>query len=159
MRANNVSSGKNQTIYANFPLQTAKHTTEERGLLDSGATHNFIDIRTVIRLGIGTRKLKSPRTVTNVDRTANRAGQINRYAYLLFEYEGKAKNLPVFITNLGKDRIILGLPWFQELELKISWKQGELLGNLMVKISSKVWEINKMTLATSWAIQGEADKT
>jgi hypothetical protein len=44
MRANNVSSGENQTIYANFPLQTAKHTTEERGLLDSGATHNFIDI-------------------------------------------------------------------------------------------------------------------
>jgi hypothetical protein len=44
MRANNVSSGENQTIYANFSLQTAKHMTEEQGLLDSGATHNFIDI-------------------------------------------------------------------------------------------------------------------
>jgi hypothetical protein len=72
-------------------------------LLDSGATHNFIDIRTIIRLGIGTRKLKNPRTVTNVDGTTNRAGQINRYAYLLFVYEGKTENLPVFVTNLGKD--------------------------------------------------------
>jgi hypothetical protein len=103
MRANNVSSRENQTIYANFPLQTAKQTTGERGLLDSGVTHNFIDIRTIIRLGIGTRKLKSPRTVTNVDGTANRAGQINRYTYLLFEYEGKTENLPIFVTNLGKD--------------------------------------------------------
>jgi hypothetical protein len=158
MRANNVSSGENQTIYANFPLQTAKQTTEEWGLLDSGATHNFIDIRTIIHLGIGTKRLKTPRTVTNVDRTTNRARQINRYAYLLFEYNGKAKNLPVFVTNLGRDRIILGLPWFQELEPMISWKQGELIGQLIVKMSLKVLEINKTTLATSWAIKGETDK-
>jgi hypothetical protein len=77
MRANNVFSGENQTIYAKFPLQTAKHTTDEQGLLDSGATHNFIDIWMIIRLGIGTRKLKTPKTVTNVDGTTNRAGQIN----------------------------------------------------------------------------------
>jgi hypothetical protein len=158
MRANNVSSGENQTIYANFPLQTAKQTTDERGLLDSGATHNFIDIRTIIRLGIGTRKLKSPRTITNVDGTTNRAGQINRYAYLMFEYEGKTENLPIFVTNLGKDRIILGLPWFQKLEPKISWAQGKLLGELTVKTSSKMWEINKTTLATNWAIKEETNK-
>jgi hypothetical protein len=112
----------------------------------------------IICLGIGTRKLKTPRTVTNVDGTTNRAGQINRYAYLLFDYEGKAKNLPIFVTNLGKDQIILGLPWFQELEPKISWAQGKLLGDLMVKTSSKVLEINKTTLATNWAIKGETDK-
>jgi hypothetical protein len=39
------------------------------------------------------------------------------------------------------------------------WKEGKLSGNLLVKMSLKVWEINKTTLATSWAIQGEADKT
>jgi hypothetical protein len=44
MRAYNVTSGENQTIYVNFSLQIAKHTTKERGLLDSRATHNFIDI-------------------------------------------------------------------------------------------------------------------
>jgi hypothetical protein len=77
MRAYNVSSGENRTIYVNFPLQTTKQTTDEKGLLDSGATHNFIDIRTVIRLGIGTQRLKQPRTITNVDRTTNQARQIN----------------------------------------------------------------------------------
>jgi hypothetical protein len=103
MRAYNVSSGEKQTIYANFPLQTAKHTTDEKGLLDSGATHNFIDIRTIIRLGIGTKRLKNLRTVTNVDGTTNQAGQINQYANLQFNYEGKTKDLPVFVTNLGRD--------------------------------------------------------
>jgi hypothetical protein len=120
MRAFNVSSRENQTIYVNFSLQTAKQTTDEKGLLDSGATHNFIDIRTIIHLGIGTQRLKRPRTVTNINGTTNRAGQINQYANLQFNYDGKTKDLPVFVTNLGRDRIILGLPWFQELEPTIS---------------------------------------
>jgi hypothetical protein len=158
MRAYNVSSGEKQTIYANFSLQTTRHMTEEKGLLNSGATHNFIDIRTIICLGIGTKRLKKPRTVTNVDRTTNRAGQINRYANLQFNYEGKTTDLPVYVTNLGKDQIILGLPWFRELESTISWKHGKLLGELTIKTSSKVLEINKTTLATSWAIQGQTDK-
>jgi hypothetical protein len=159
MRAYNVSSRENQTIYANFSLQTARHTTEEKGLLDSRATYNFIDIQTIIHLGIGTKRLKKARTVTNVDRTANQAGQINQYTNLQFTYEGKTKDLPVFVTNLGRDRIILGLPWFQELEPMISWKHRKLLGRLMVKTSSKILEINKTTLATSWAIQEETNKT
>jgi hypothetical protein len=112
MRAYNVSSGEKQTIYANFPLQTAKQTTNKQGLLDSGATHNFVDIRTIICLGIGTKRLKKLRMVTNVDGTTNWAGQINRYANLQFNYEGRTKELPVFIMNLRRDRIILGLPWF-----------------------------------------------
>jgi hypothetical protein len=89
----------------------------------------------------------------------NRAGQINQYANLWFNYEGGTKELPVFVTNLGKDWIILGLPWFREFEPTISWKKGELLGQLMVQTSSKALEINKTTLATSWAIRGESDKT
>jgi hypothetical protein len=59
---------------------------------------------------------------------------------------------------LGRDRIILGLLWFQEFKPTISWKQGKLLKKLAVETSSKVLEINKTMLATNWAIQEEADK-
>ena len=75
--------------------------TDEKGLLDSGATHNFIDIRTIICLGIGTRRLKEPRTVTNVDGTVNRAGFITQYADLHFHYKEQLAKLPVYVTNLG----------------------------------------------------------
>jgi hypothetical protein len=113
----------------------------------------------IIHLGIGTKRLKKLRTVTNIDGTSNQAGQINQYANLQFNYNGKTKNLPIFVTNLGRDRIILGLPWFQEFKPTISWKRGELLGKLAVKTSSKALKINKTMLAISWAIQGEANKT
>ena len=158
MQAHNVTSGENQTIYAHFPFETAKQMTEEKGLLDSGATHNFIDICTIIRLEIGTRRLKKPRTVTNVDRTTNRAGSIIWYANLRFTYQNKEKDLPVYITNLGRDRIILELPWFQHFEPTISWKQGILKGEMKVKTTNAVMQINKATMATTWAIEHEGEK-
>jgi predicted aspartyl protease len=45
--------------------------TETEALLDSGATHNFIDERAVKTLGLGTRPLKQPLHVSNVDGTLN----------------------------------------------------------------------------------------
>ena len=77
--------------------------TKESALLDSGATHNFINIRMITRLRVGTRKLKEPREVTNVDGTSNRARKITHYANLLFDYQGKQEVLPVYVTNLGTD--------------------------------------------------------
>src|SRR6267154_6472184 len=133
MRAYNVSSSTNRSIYAHFPFETAKHTTEEKGLLDSGATHNFIDVRTAIRLGLGTQKLKTPRTVTNVDGTPNRAGTISRYSNLECTYEKKQTKLPFYITNLGRDRIIFGMPWFQSFDPTISWKEPNLQGTMILR--------------------------
>src|SRR5882757_2858564 len=137
MRAYNVSSSTNSSIYAHFPFETAKHTTDEKGLLDSGATHNFIDVRTAIRLGLGTRKLKVPRTVTNVDGTANRAGTISRYSNLECTYQEQRTNLPFYITNLGRDRIILGMPWFQSFNPEIAWKEAKLMGKMTLRTENR----------------------
>jgi len=67
-------------------------------------------------------------------------------------------NLPIYVMNLGRDRIILGLPWFQEFKPTISWKEGRLLGPMVVRTTSKTAEINKTTLATSWAIKNEENR-
>ena len=158
MRAYHVSSRENQTIYAPFSLITAKHETQEEGLLDSGVTHNFIDIRTVIRLGIGTKRLKVPRTVTNVDGTTNRSGSITKYTNLEFSHQGKRQTLPIYVTNLGRDRVILGLPWFKAFNPNIQWSIGKLSGKLQAKTASAVAQINRVTQATEWAIQAEKDK-
>jgi hypothetical protein len=40
--------------------------TETKVLLDSGATHNFIDKRAVNSLGLGTRSLPQPLQVNNM---------------------------------------------------------------------------------------------
>src|SRR6267154_3393617 len=153
MRAYNVSGSTNHSIYAHLPFETAKHMTDEKGLLDSGATHNFIDVRTVIRQGVETQKMKTPRTVTNVDGTTNRAGTISKYTNLTCTYNEKQTNLPFYVTNLGKDRIIFGMPWFQTFEPTVSWKKKTLEGKITIQTESKATEVNATTMATSWAIK------
>ena len=59
-----------------FNLYTFKGKVEERALVDSGATANFIDYKTVARLRLGTQKLDNIRTVKNIDGTLNRSGSI-----------------------------------------------------------------------------------
>src|SRR6267154_737412 len=46
-----------------FDLYSQKGRQEERALVDSGATANFIDYKTVKRLGLGSKKLDQMRTV------------------------------------------------------------------------------------------------
>ena len=158
MQACNVSSGQSVPIYANFTFETAKQKTEETGLLDSGATHNFIDVRTVLRLGVGTRRLEEARTVTNVDGTENQSGQITRYTNLQLTYNDTTKDTPFYVTNLGRDRILLGLPWFKEFEPTIDWEGGKQRGTMTMKTTSRVTQINA-TQATTWAIENEKNKT
>ena len=63
--------------------------TEERALIDSGATENCLDYRTVKRLDLETQKLKSPRPIINADRTPNGKGTLMRCTELLVSHNGK----------------------------------------------------------------------
>ena len=67
-----------------FDLYTFKGKVEERALVDSGATANFIDYKTVARLQLGTQKLDNIRTVKNIDGTLNRSGSITHCVTLLW---------------------------------------------------------------------------
>jgi len=54
-----------------FNLYTFKDKVEEHALVNSGATANFIDYKTVARLQLGTQKLEHIRSVKNIDGTMN----------------------------------------------------------------------------------------
>ena len=69
-------------IHVPFKLYRNNRMANETALLDSGATHNFLDKRMVKRLGIGTKNLKIPRGITNVDGTNNQDGTITKYTDL-----------------------------------------------------------------------------
>ena len=59
-----------------------KNKVAENVLLDSGATDNFIDQRTVNRLHISMQRLVKPRILYNIDKTKNKSGQITHYVDL-----------------------------------------------------------------------------
>src|SRR5712672_2681614 len=94
-----------------FDLYTFKGKVEERALVDSGATANFIDYKTVARLRLGTQKLDNIRTVKNIDGTLNRSGNITHCCDLLVSRDRKQERTRFFVTNLGGDRFIFGYPW------------------------------------------------
>jgi hypothetical protein len=100
--------------------------TVEKALLDSGATENFLDRRTVARLKLPVKQLKDPRWVYNVDGSNNKAGQITHECQLKLNYGGKELEQRFFVSDLGVDRALLGYPFLHEFNPKIDWTKGQL---------------------------------
>ena len=64
------------------PISHYQGTAEETILLDTGATENFIDLSTINKLWLGTKRIPH-RPVYNVDGTLNRNGTITQACDLL----------------------------------------------------------------------------
>jgi hypothetical protein len=62
----------------------------------------------------------------NVDGTENKQGTIRYYTNLDLQVNGKMNTERFFITGLGNQKIILGLPWLQEHNPEKNWKEGTL---------------------------------
>jgi hypothetical protein len=94
---------------------------DEKALLDSSATENFIDETTWQQLGIGQKELKKPITVINVDNTENRQGKITHYCWLRIQKGTCNKLQRFFIMDLGQDCIILGYPFLYYFNPPVDW--------------------------------------
>ena len=103
-------------------------TTKIEALLDCGATHNFIDPHTIKSLAMGTNPLKQPLMVHNVDGTINQGGTISQYCNLWVRRGKHVEKLGFYVANLGRDRLILGYPWFTKFNPSFNWKDNVLEG-------------------------------
>jgi len=106
-----------------FDLHSIKGKEEEHALVDSSATANFIDYKTVKRLGLGSIKLNTIRTIKNIDGTLNCAGNITHACDLLISQGRKQVHTRFFVTNLGGDRWIFGYPWLATFNPDINWPE------------------------------------
>jgi hypothetical protein len=141
-------------------------TVASEALIDSGATENFMDKRAVKWLGIGRICLGQTKKVRNVDGTLNQAGEIMHFCILKTKLRQKEKAQKFYITNLGKDCIILGFPLLEEYNPWINWKEGTVEGqplhmtmannNLQYLLAKKIvqnLQINKASISQEWANQ------
>ena len=71
-------------------------------------------------------ELETPVKAYNVDGTENKKGMIKSYINLEFSLNGKNFKEQSYTTRLGKQKIILGLPWLKEHNLEINWQTGKL---------------------------------
>jgi hypothetical protein len=117
-------------VYINFvakeiwiPLDfvTRRGMVAEKALVDCGANENCIDIKTAQKLGIKPRLLPEPMSIRNVDGTDNRGGMVKYWLPVAIFQGDRARMLKFLIVDLGRDRIILGYPWFREFNPDIDW--------------------------------------
>ncbi|KAF8234792.1 hypothetical protein L208DRAFT_1260062 [Tricholoma matsutake] len=93
-------------------------------LLNSGAGGVFIDSKFVKQEGIRTYPLGCTIRAMNVDGTLNKQGMIIRCMKGRLHIIGRNYPMEYLVARLGKESVILGLPWLQEINLIIDWKKG-----------------------------------
>src|SRR6266704_2679887 len=108
-------------------LFKSAHASAERNVLaDSSATNNFVNSQLLKRLQISYLPTPNPIKIWNVDGTLNQDRSITHYTDLQVRTGKETQVLRLLITNLGKDEVILGYPWFTAFEPKIQWKEATL---------------------------------
>jgi hypothetical protein len=103
--------------------ESEKETVETKALLDCGGG-TFIDQRFVKTHGLMTYSTRKPTLVRNVDGTLNKNGTITQSTILDLKINGKTMKTRFHVTGLGKETIILGLPWLRTINPDIDWKKG-----------------------------------
>jgi len=89
-------------------------------LLDSGTTGMFMDKQTAARHGFKLQKLERPLMVKNVDRTVNSGGAITHQVECNVFYKGYMERMRMNVCDLGKTKVILGMPWLVAHNLEIN---------------------------------------
>ncbi len=107
-------------------FESAHATAEREVLVDSGATNNFISKNLLHRLKIAYLPVETPIKIWNVDRTHNQDGAISHFTDLQVRTGDKTQTLQFLITNLGRDKVILGYPWLTAFEPIIHWRDATL---------------------------------
>ena len=117
-----MSARKSMTVRI-FIHSVAKRA-EVTALLDLGATENFMNLSYAKWLKLPIKELAQPRKLFNVDNTENVSGELKHYTNLQVQTGNKTTKLRFFLTHIGKQKAILGYPWFAANQPKIDWKQG-----------------------------------
>jgi hypothetical protein len=101
---------------------TTEHQLDINVMIDCGAEGDFIDKTYATIMGIKKLALKEPIIVRNVDGTRNEAGTITHYVNATLDIGERRRHERLFVTKLGKQKIILGLPWLQRENPDIDWQ-------------------------------------
>ena len=126
--ANMYSTQKN-SMTVSLTVNMWHKMTNLEALMDCGATHNFIDPRTIKTLAMGTNLLKQPLIVHNIDGTINQGGTITHYCNLWVQRGTQVEKLGFYVANLGWDCLILGYPWFKKFNPNFNWNTNTLEGD------------------------------
>ena len=96
-----------------------------KALLDSGATGIFVDKKFVEKHGFKLEKLDQPVEVKNVNGISNSGGNITHELECNVFYRGHHERLRMDVCNLGRMKMILGMPWLATYKDKLGNGRSE----------------------------------
>ena len=99
---------------------------DNKALIDSGSEGEFIDQNFARSLRIKQTALEEPIKVFNIDGTQNKQGTITHYTELDLLIGERIKKLWLYITGLGKQKVLLGFTWLRKENPDIDWKQRKI---------------------------------
>src|ERR1700730_14370964 len=94
---------------------------ETNALIDCGAEGRFVN-EEKINLKKA-KKLKRPLKVKNVDGSTNRKGFITHHVLVHYSMHGIKMKDWFFITDIGDQDMILGIPWLRTCNPRIDWRK------------------------------------
>jgi hypothetical protein len=97
-----------------------KKSVKTTTLLNTGAGGKFINQNFVRNQIKKTKELKYLIEVFNVDGTLNKQGTTTKYTQLDLMINGQTQTHNLLVNGLGKQKIILGYPWFKQTNLNIN---------------------------------------
>ena len=80
-------------------------------MVDSGATSLFINHKFASQHRMLKEPLKNPIRLFNIDGSLNKAGSITHKVRLTLRVGQDSEKFGFFLTCLGPEKVILGLPW------------------------------------------------
>ena len=104
--------------------ENTRGTVGTKALVDCAAGGIFMDQNFVRRHNLPTQKLSRPLEVRNVDGTLNKQGTIRRYVEMPTKIHGRIRRIKYYVSGLGRQTLILGLPWLRVANPNIDWDKG-----------------------------------
>ena len=106
-----------------FPatLKTEQIDVDTKALIDSGANELFIHEDLINKHGIPILPLDEPIKVKNVDGTPNKKGEVMHFTWVPIRLGDYKESHRFLVSNLGKDHLILGLPWLERVNPIVDW--------------------------------------
>ena len=131
-------------------LLSGRHrTVRVAAMVDSGATALFIDKKYADRQKMWQIPLEHPIRLHNIDGKLNEAGSITHKVRLSLKIGPDTEKFEFYVTSLGPEKIILGLPWLRHWNPTINWQEGTMSLNADSGVGPEPLEVEVTRIAAN----------
>ena len=130
-------------------LKGRHHTVKVAAMVDSGATALFINKKYTDSQRMWLTPLEHPIQLYNIDGTLNEARSITHKVKLRLIIGSDEEQFEFYVTSLGPEKVILGLPWLRDRNPRINWQEGTMSLNTDQGMGLEPFEVEVTKIATN----------